>query len=103
MTTTINAADIKKLIVACDAGMGSSVMLASTLRGQLKKSGVTVEHTPVNSIPDDADLVVCHEGLADRARGIVPGVPIVSFKVFLGDPAVTKVVNAIKNGEEIDV
>ena len=68
--TTINGSDVSKLIVACDAGMGSSVMLASTLRGQLKKSGVTVEHTPVNSIPDDADIVVCHEGLADRARGV---------------------------------
>ena len=101
--TTINGSDVSKLIVACDAGMGSSVMLASTLRGQLKKAGVTVEHTPVNSIPQDADVVVCHEGLADRARGIAPNVPIVGFKVFLGDPAVTRVVNAIKNGETIDV
>jgi hypothetical protein len=46
--------------------------------------------------------VVVHEGLADRARGIVPGKPIVAFKVFLGDPAVTKVVNAVKNGGMID-
>ena len=68
MTTTINGSDVKKLVVACDAGMGSSVMLASTLRGQLKKTGVTVEHTPVSSIPADADIVVCHAVLADRAR-----------------------------------
>jgi mannitol-specific phosphotransferase system IIBC component len=100
--TTINGANVSKLVVACDAGMGSSVMLASTLRSQLKKNGVTVEHSPVNSIPSDADVVVCHEGLADRARGVVPDKPIVSFKVFLGDPAVTKVVNAIKNGEDIN-
>ena len=101
--TTINGSDVHKLVVACDAGMGSSVMLASTLRNQLKKNNVTVEHTPVNSIPDDADIVVCHEGLAERARGVVPGKPVVPFKVFLGDPAVTNVVNAIKNGEDIDV
>lgn len=101
--TTINGSNVKKLVVACDAGMGSSVMLASTLRGQLKKSGVTVEHTPVNSIPSDADIVVCHAGLADRARGVAPNTPIVPFQVFLGDPAVTKIVNAIKNGDDIDV
>jgi len=101
--TTINGSNVSKLVVACDAGMGSSVMLASTLRGQLKKQNVTVEHTPVNSIPDDADVIVVHEGLADRARGIAPGKPIVPVKVFLGDPAVTRVVNAIKNGEDIDV
>ena len=99
---TINGSNVSKVVVACDAGMGSSVMLASTLRGQLKKNNITVEHTPVNSIPDDADVVVVHEGLADRARGVVPDKPIVAFKVFLGDPAVTKVVNAIKNGDDID-
>jgi hypothetical protein len=45
---------------------------------------------------------VCHEGLADRARGIAPDKLIIGFKVFLGDPAVTKVVNAIKNGDDIN-
>jgi PTS system mannitol-specific IIB component len=100
---TINGSSVSKVVVACDAGMGSSVMLASTVRGQLKKTNVTVEHTPVNSIPDDADVVFTHEGLADRARGVVPNATIVPFKVFLGDPAVTKVVNAIKNGDDIDV
>jgi mannitol-specific phosphotransferase system IIBC component len=100
--TSINGSDVKKLIVACDAGMGSSVMLASTLRGQLKKSNVTVEHTPVASIPADADVIVCHAGLAERARASAPGKPVIPFQVFLGDPAVTKVVNAIKNGGQID-
>jgi mannitol-specific phosphotransferase system IIBC component len=100
--TTINGSDVHKLVVACDAGMGSSVMLASTLKSQLKKQNVIVEHTPVASIPEDADVVICHEGLADRARGVAGGKPIIPFKVFLGDPAVTKVVNAIKNGEDIN-
>lgn len=100
---TINGNDVKKLVVACDAGMGSSVMLASTLRKQLKNNGVTVEHTPVNSIPADADLVVCHNGLAARARASAPGKPVVPFQVFLGDPAVTKVVKAIQAGEDINV
>jgi mannitol-specific phosphotransferase system IIBC component len=100
--TTINGANVRKLVVACDAGMGSSVMLASTLRSQLKKQNVTVEHSPVNSIPDDADVIVCHAGLAERARGIAGDKPIIPFQVFLGDPAVTKVVNAIKNGDDIN-
>ncbi|TDC83931.1 PTS lactose transporter subunit IIB [Nonomuraea deserti] len=99
---SIDSKDIKKLIVACDAGMGSSVMLASQLRKQLKDSGVTVEHTPVNSIPDDADVVVCHAGLAARAKASAPGKPLVSFQIFLGDPAVTKLVNTIKNGGTVD-
>lgn len=99
--TTIDAADVHKLVVACDAGMGSSVMLASTLKGQLKKTDVKVEHTPVSQIPADADVVLCHASLAERARQQAPGKPVIGFQVFLGDPAVTKVVNAIKDGGQI--
>lgn len=99
---TIEGSDVRKLVVACDAGMGSSVMLASTLKRELKKQDVTVEHTPVNHIPADADVVVCHSGLADRARSIAPTKVIVAFDVFLGDPAVKRVVDAVKNGGTID-
>jgi mannitol-specific phosphotransferase system IIBC component len=88
-------------VVACDAGMGSSVMLASQLRRQLKKNDVTVEHTPVNSIPADADVIVCHQGLADRARVSAPGKVIVPIQVFIGDPAVTRLVAAVQNGGEV--
>ena len=66
---TIDGSSVKKLIVACDAGMGISVMLASTLKKQLAKNGVTVEHSPVANIPSDADVVVTQAGLAERARG----------------------------------
>jgi PTS system mannitol-specific IIB component len=101
--TTIDGSSIKKLIVACDAGMGSSVMLASTLKKQLAKNGVTVEHSPVANIPGDADVVVTQAGLADRARGVVPEVPVVPFQLFLGDPVVAKLVKAIQNGETVEV
>jgi PTS system mannitol-specific IIB component len=100
---TIDGSKIKKLIVACDAGMGSSVMLASTLKKQLAKSGVTVDHSSVAEIPKDADIVVTQAGLADRARGVVPEVPVVPFNLFLGDPAVTRIVKAILDGSSIEV
>ncbi len=99
---TIDGSSIKKLIVACDAGMGSSVMLASTLKKQLAKNGVTVEHSPVASIPSDADVVVTQANLADRARGVVPDVPVIPFMLFLGDPAVAKLVKAIQNGDTVE-
>lgn len=101
--TVMASTDIHKIIVACDAGMGSSVMLAGQLARQLKKFPVTVAHAPVSSIPADADLVLCHRGLAERARAAAPGKPIVAFQIFLGDPAITRVVEAFKNGGSIDV
>ena len=100
---TIDGSSIKKLIVACDAGMGSSVMLASSLKKQLAKTGVTVEHSPVAQIPGDADVVVTQTGLADRARGVVPGVPVIPFQLFLGDPKIASLVKAIQNGETFEV
>ncbi|GAA0961059.1 PTS lactose transporter subunit IIB [Frigoribacterium faeni] len=100
---TLDGSNIKKLIVACDAGMGSSVMLASTLKKQLKKSGVTVEHSPVAEIPADADVVVTQNNLAERARGVVPNIPVVPFQLFMGDPNVAKVVKAIQDGSTVEV
>jgi mannitol-specific phosphotransferase system IIBC component len=100
---TLDGSSIKKLIVACDAGMGSSVMLASTLKKQLKKSGVTVEHSPVANIPADADVVVTQNNLAERARGVVPNIPVVPFQLFMGDPNVAKVVKAIQDGSTVEV
>ena len=101
--SAIPASEIKKIVVACDAGMGSSVMLAGNLKRKLKNNGVTVDHTPVSAIPDDADLVITHAGLAERARAAAPGKPVVAFQIFLGDPAVEKVVKAIQEGGSVDV
>lgn len=101
--TTIDGSTVRKLVVACDAGMGSSAMLAGTLKKQLKKSGVEVVHSPVAEIPADADVVVTHKGLAERARGVAGKTPVVPFDLFLGDPAVAKVVKAIQDKAQIDV
>lgn len=98
---SINGTAVHKVVVACDAGMGSSVMLASQLRRQLGSS-VTVEHTPVNDIPADADVIVVHKGLADRARVSAPGKVIVPVQVFIGDPAINAIVNAVKNGTDLN-
>lgn len=94
----VNGSDVSKVVIACDAGMGSSVMVASTMKKKLKKYDVKVEHTPVNNIPADAQVVLCHAGLADRARSIAPDAVIVPFNVFMGDPAFAKVESAIKDG-----
>lgn len=95
---TIDGAAVKKVVVACDAGMGSSVMLKSQLARQLGKYSVTVEHSPLNSIPADADLVLCQQGLVDRARASAPGKVVLGFQMFLGDPLFARVEAAIKDG-----
>jgi PTS system mannitol-specific IIC component len=97
----ILGSEVKSIVVACDAGMGSSVMLASQMRTRLKPYGVTVEHVAVNDIPAGARLVLTHADLADRARSTVPHAVVVEFRMFLGDPAFDRLENAIKEGSEI--
>ena len=100
---TINGRDVKKVVIACDAGMGSSVMVASAMKKKLAPYGVEVSHTPVNSIPADAQLILTHVGLLDRAQAIAPAsAVVVGFEQYMGDPAFTKVENAIKNGETLE-
>jgi len=100
--TSVAGSSVSKLVVACDAGMGSSVMLASQMRKRLKKYDVAVEHVAVNAIPADAQVVLCHTGLADRARGIAPQAVVLPFQVFMGDPAFDRVEAAIRDGGTLD-
>jgi mannitol-specific phosphotransferase system IIBC component len=100
--TSIDASEVRKVVIACDAGMGSSVMLASSVRKQLKGTPISVEHAPVAHIPEDADVILCHAGLADRTRTAAPNRIVIPFQLFIGDPAVTRVVKALKSGGTID-
>ncbi|MFC7328849.1 PTS lactose transporter subunit IIB [Marinactinospora rubrisoli] len=99
--TTINGSDVSKVVIACDAGMGSSALLKAQLAKSLAPYSVTVVHTAVNKIPADADVVLCHQGLADRARKSVPDTVVLPFQMFIGDPVFAKLEAAIKAGEPI--
>jgi mannitol-specific phosphotransferase system IIBC component len=98
----ILGSDVRKVVVACEAGMGSSVLLVTQLRDRLKGTEVVVEHSPVSQIPADADVIVTHQGLEATARGIAPGRVVVTFNMFLGDPAFDRVVAAIKEGKTLE-
>ncbi|RZS39221.1 PTS system mannitol-specific IIC component [Herbihabitans rhizosphaerae] len=100
-TTGIDAGDLRVLHVACDAGMGSSVMLASQMRARLEPYGVAVEHVSIADLPSDARVVLTHADLAERARNAVPDAVVIEFRMFLGDPVFDRVEDAIKNKERI--
>src|SRR5699024_1743089 len=61
---------VNKIIFASDAGMGSSAMGASLLKNKFKKENIDIEVTnsAINQIPDDADIVITHKNLTDRAK-----------------------------------
>ncbi|MBL0747120.1 PTS mannitol transporter subunit IICB [Nocardioides baculatus] len=84
------ATDVRRIVFACDAGMGSSAMGASAFGKRLRGVGrddVRVTHAAIEAVPDDADLVVVHQDLAHRARAARPDVELVTIQSYLGDPA----------------
>lgn len=100
---SIDGKDISQVVIACEAGMGSSVLLTTQLAKQLKPHGVTVSHSPVNRLTDGtADLVLCHQGLVARARQAAPNTVIIPFQMFMGDPAFARVEAAIRDGGSLD-
>ena len=89
---------VDKIIFACDAGMGSSAMGASLLRNKAKEAGLSdieVKNTAVNQIPDDADVVITHKDLTDRARQKMPGAQHISVDNFLGSPKYDELIDEI--------
>ena len=100
---SIDGKDVRNVVVACEAGMGSSVLLTTQLSKQLKPHGVNVTHSPVNRLTDgEADVVLCHQGLVSRARQAAPNTVVIPFTMFMGDPAFAKLAAAIADGTTID-
>lgn len=77
--------EVNKIVFACDAGMGSSAMGASILRKKLTKAQIPVKvtNTAISDIPADADIVVTHKSLTDRAKLKAPGAEHISIDDFL--------------------
>lgn len=98
--------DVKKIIFACDAGMGSSAMGASLLRDKVKKVGITdipVTNTAVSRLKDEPGLlVVTQEELAERAREKTPNAMHVSVGNFLSSDKYDQIVANLKAARQID-
>ena len=103
MAQSIPSSQVNTIILACEAGMGSSLMSVNALKKKLKKakvSNVKVVHKPARAIPPDAQVVVVHKSLADVAQGKAPDAVIVTFDMFLTDPAFDGIVKSfVDNGE----
>lgn len=88
-SSVADASGIKKIIFACDAGMGSSAMGATKFRNRLKdvRPEIIVKNTSVDNIPADCDVAVVQATLADRARKSAPQAVLITIGNFLADPS----------------
>jgi PTS system mannitol-specific IIC component len=87
-TAVTNPGEVKKVVFACDAGMGSSAMGATKFRNRVKavRPDLTVINTSVDNIPADCDIAVVQTTLVDRAKKSAPQAQMVTIGNFLADP-----------------
>ncbi|UXO68329.1 PTS mannitol transporter subunit IICBA [Pantoea dispersa] len=84
--SSVDVSHVRKIIVACDAGMGSSAMGAGVLRKKVQDAGlsnISVTNSAINSLPGDVDLVITHRDLTERAMRQAPQAQHISLNNFL--------------------
>lgn len=101
-TVAIPAEKIKHIVFACDAGMGSSAMGASVLKKKIQKAGLDIEvtHASVSSIPPEAQIVVTHQDLKERAMKSAPQARLVTITNFMTAPEYDELVESLKTNKE---
>ena len=101
----LDLANVKKIIVACDAGMGSSAMGAGVLRKKIEDThlDINVTNLAINNLPTDADIIITHKDLTARAKQYAPNAYHISLTNFLDSDLYNQLVNDLikARGQEI--
>lgn len=93
---------VRNLIFACDAGMGSSVMGVSKMRSKLRKANlaIDIEHSAVKDIPTTADAIITSSSLEARVRDVLRGqgrdIPVFPMSNLLSDPEYDSIIDQLK-------
>jgi mannitol-specific phosphotransferase system IIBC component len=104
MPKSILPSDVKTIIFACEAGIGSSLMSVNSLKKKLKAAKldqINVVHSATARIPASAQFIVCHNGLKKSVQAKAPDAVVVGFNLFFNDPVFDKLVKAFVTNTEI--
>lgn len=98
-TAEATLAKVSSIVFACDAGMGSSAMGATILKKKLAEAGlgdIKVVHSSVSSIPVDAQVIVTHTSLRERAAHSNPNAKLVLITNFMAAPEYDLLIDELK-------
>lgn len=92
---------VSKIVVACDAGMGSSAMGSSVLRKKVKEAGLNIEVTnrSISNLTEDIDIVITHKDLTPRAKKTVKQPLHLSINNFMDGEFYDELVKKLKEGD----
>ena len=78
--------------------MGSSAMGAGILRNKVKKAelDVAVSNMAISNLPADAEVVITHKDLTERAKEKVPNAYHISVENFLNSPRYDELLDKVE-------
>src|SRR5699024_9545438 len=96
--SSIDYANVDKIVFACDAGMGSSAMGAGMLKNKFKKAGLDIDVTnsAINQLKGDEDIIITQKTLTERAENKVPEAHHISVDNFLNSPKYDELLEELK-------
>lgn len=93
---------VEDIVFVCDAGIGSSVMAASMFKKMLIENGlggISVSSSPVDEIPEDADLLICQKIISTKARNYNEYATIIEVENFMDSNMYKAIIEKIKNND----
>lgn len=102
-TETFNLSNVTKIVVACDAGMGSSAMGAGVLRKKVQDANldINVINLAINNLTSDADIVITHKDLTQRAKQYAPNAHHISLTNFLDSDLYSQLVKELVAAQDV--
>lgn len=96
---------VRNIVVACDAGMGSSAMGAGMLRKRVQAAGldISVTNRAIDQLDDQVDWVITHKDLTERARRHAPNAHHISLTNFLDNGLYQELVQSLSQAANDDV
>lgn len=99
----IKKLEIKKIVVACDAGMGSSAMGATVLKKIAKEKGldtITIVNSAISNLDDSADIIITQKSLTNLAKTKMPNKIHLSINNFMDKNFYNEIVDKIKENKK---
>ena len=94
-----NNIKINKIVVACDAGMGSSAMGATILKKLATEKGIeniTIVNSAISNLDDSADIIITQKSLTALAKEKIPNKIHLSINNFMDKNFYNEVLDKIK-------
>ena len=97
-----NKIKINKIVVACDAGMGSSAMGATMLKKLAHEKGIeniTIVNSAISNLDDSADIIITQKSLTALAKEKMPHKIHLSINNFMDKNFYNEVLEKIKENK----